>query len=87
MKKIREFFATIHEQITITKLDGVLIVAVSALAGIVLGMLCSPKKNMIIGSQNGNNSGNHELWDDELFEDEDWIEGKEASDKDCLSFK
>ncbi|MBP3487792.1 MAG: hypothetical protein J6K53_05290 [Roseburia sp.] len=44
MKRIREFFSDLSETITVTKLDGVLIVAVSVLAGMFLGMLCSPRK-------------------------------------------
>lgn len=44
MKRIREFFSDLSETVTVTKLDGVLIVAVSALAGMFLGMLCSPRK-------------------------------------------
>lgn len=44
MKRIREFFGDLSETMTVTKLDGVLIVAVSALAGMFLGMLCSPRK-------------------------------------------
>lgn len=44
MKRIREFFCDLSETITVTKLDGVLIVAVSVLAGMFLGMLCSPRK-------------------------------------------
>ena len=36
-----------------------LIAAVCLLGGIVLGMLCSPKKSLVIGSNNGNNSGNY----------------------------
>lgn len=44
MKRMREFFSDLSGTIAVTKLDGVLIVAVSALAGMILGMLCSPRK-------------------------------------------
>ena len=43
MKKIREFFANLPEEITVTTLDGALIVAISVLAGALIGVLMSPR--------------------------------------------
>lgn len=61
------------ENITVTKLDGVLIVAVSALAGIILGMLCSPRKNAKYGCGNGTTTI-HNWKDEDCFLEEDWQE-------------
>lgn len=55
MKRIKEFFADLSETITVTRLDGVLIVAISVLTGLFLGMLCSPRKTMKFRWYNGNN--------------------------------
>ena len=45
MKKIKEFFADMTETVSVTKLDGTLIVAIAALSGVIIGMLISPRKN------------------------------------------
>ena len=70
MKKCREFFATLSDTVTITKLDGVLMLAISALAGVIVGMLCSPRKNTIWN--NGNTVTKNWNGDDmeDMFEDE-----------------
>lgn len=44
MKKIKEFFADMTETVSVTKLDGTLIVAIAALSGVIIGMLISPRK-------------------------------------------
>lgn len=41
-----------------SKREFLLTIAVCILGGIVFGMLVSPRKNMVVGSNNGNNSGN-----------------------------
>lgn len=53
------FNASLTEEKIMTKKEWLLTVAVFALAGIVLGMFFSPRKNMTIGSHNGNNCGNN----------------------------
>lgn len=69
MCKIKEFVKGLSETTTITKKELLLTTTVCALGGIVLGMLCSPKKRTMIGSCNGNyNKGAcdfEELWDEE----------------------
>ena len=45
MKKLKEFFADMTESVSVTKLDGTLIVAIAALSGVIIGMLISPRKN------------------------------------------
>lgn len=53
MKKIKELWALVPENVTVTRLDGVLIIAVSVLLGMVVGMICSPRKNAKYGCGNG----------------------------------
>ncbi len=55
MKGLKGFLATLSEDVTVTRLDGLLLLAVCALSGILLGMLCSPHayKRVTIGSNNG----------------------------------
>jgi len=48
---------TMEETTTMSKREFWLVAAVCVLGGIVLGMLCSPRKSVVIGSNNGNNSG------------------------------
>lgn len=76
MKKVKEFFATITETVNVTKLDALLIVTISTLVGMLIGMLCLPKKHQVIGCNNGNY-----LLEDESVAEEDWEE------KDCIRFK
>lgn len=71
MGRIREFFGDLSETVTVTKLDGVLIVAISVLAGMVVGMLCSPRKNAKYGCGNGTTTIHN-------WSDEDWFEDEEA---------
>ena len=71
MKKLRAFTATLFDEVNVTKLDFVLSVTIGTLAGIIVGMLVSPRKNTSIhcGNDNGNNYfGTDE--DIEFFEDE-----------------
>ena len=60
MKEKWELFKeSLLEEKIMTKKEWLLTLAVFALAGIVVGMFLSPRKNMTIGSHNGNNSGNN----------------------------
>ena len=65
MKKIKEFFADMTETVSVTKLDGTLIVAIAALSGVIIGMLITK-----YGCGNGttyitNNGEDDWDWDDE----------------------
>ena len=60
MKERWELFKmSLTEDKIMTKKEWLLTVAVFVLAGIVLGMLFSPRKNVTIGSNNGNNNGSN----------------------------
>ena len=73
MKKLKEFWNTLPNPITISRLDGVLIITISALAGIIVGMICSPRKNAKYGCGNGTTTINN--WDsgdeDDFWEETD----------------
>lgn len=56
---MKEKFDEIMEQMEdgeLSLMELVLLVAVAFLSGLVLGMIFSPKKHVVIGSNNGNNS-------------------------------
>ncbi len=57
-EKWQELQAVLEEMATIKKREYVLTLAVCILSGLVIGMLVSPRKKIMIGSHNGNNSGN-----------------------------
>ena len=57
-EKWREFQALLEEITTMKKREFFLTLAVCALSGLVVGMLISPNRSLMIGSHNGNNSGN-----------------------------
>lgn len=50
---------TMEDTISMSKKEFWLITAVCVLGGILFGILISPKKSLVIGSNNGNNSGNY----------------------------
>ena len=74
--KIKTAWTELNHNIVFNKRELVLGVTACTLAGILLGMLLSPKKNVTIGSNNGNNNtGNsaalpQESPDDECRDDE-----------------
>ena len=60
MKEKWELFKiSLTEEKTISKKEWLLMLVVCVLGGIVLGMLFSPRKNVTIGSHNGNNNGSN----------------------------
>ena len=72
MKKIKEFWATLPENITVTRLDGILIAAICTLAGVIVGMLCSPRKELTVGCGNGcTTNHNWETDEEEAIWDDD----------------
>ncbi|MGN0999549.1 MAG: hypothetical protein ACI4PO_08355 [Faecousia sp.] len=57
--KIRKYWDSLDKNVTVSKRELLLGVTCCTLAGILTGMLLSPKKSVTIGSNNGsNNSGN-----------------------------
>lgn len=52
------FKESLSDVTAMTKREFLLSLAVCVLGGIVFGVFLSPKKTMVIGSHNGNNSGN-----------------------------
>ncbi len=70
MEKIREFWSTMDEECTVTKLDGLLAVLVAALFGCVTGMLLSSRSAKTYGCGNGCHHY-HASLDGESEEDED----------------
>ncbi len=56
MKKIKKYLKTLGEPVTMTRKEKLMTVALAALAGMVLGMLLSPRKTTSIccGNDNGN---------------------------------
>lgn len=58
MKRLIRFLGDIPEEFIVRKREFLLTIAVSALAGMVIGMLCSPRKSQQFGCNNGNHSGN-----------------------------
>lgn len=60
---MKEKWNTFKESLTdvtaMSRREFLLTVAVCILGGIVFGIFFSPKKSMMIGSNNGNNSGNY----------------------------
>lgn len=56
MKQIKRLMQTLPEDVTLTRIDFVLAVAIGALAGTIVGMLISPRKYMHIGCDNNNHT-------------------------------
>ena len=57
MNRIKEFWNNLNEDITVNRRELVLGVAACALAGIVIGMLMAPPKDITIGSGNNITAG------------------------------
>ena len=55
IRKMKAFWTSLDETTVVSKRELFLEIAVAALAGLVLGMILTPKKTLTIGS---NNSGN-----------------------------
>lgn len=59
IRKMKSFWASLEETTVITKRELFLEVVVCALAGIVLGMILTPKKTVTIDSNNSGNGCNN----------------------------
>ena len=55
MKRLRELFNKIPEEVKLSKAEFLLTVAVGTLLGLVVGMLISPRKNQRFNWESGNN--------------------------------
>lgn len=78
-EKWNELQTILEEMKTMKKREYLLMLAVCTLAGLVAGMLISPRKRVMIGSNNGNNSGNDNV--NGLADDCGCIDG--CCDDDC----
>lgn len=67
MKKLKELWNSVPDPVSVTRLDGMLIILVSLLTGVIVGMLCSPRKNAKYGCGNGNTTIHN--WADEKDEE------------------
>ena len=85
MKILKQIFSNLDEEKVVSKRKMLLTVTTCTLAGILLGILVSPKKRMMIGSHNGCYNGNYPVDDmeDGAYTDDFWDE----DDEDCLSFR
>lgn len=57
------------DEMEFSTLEFILLIAVAFLSGTLLGMIFSPKRQIQIGSNNGNDSGNN--WAEYDFDDDD----------------
>ena len=57
-KKLEKIWSSLDRTILVNKRELVLGVAACTLAGVLAGILLSPRKTVTIGSHNGNNNGN-----------------------------
>ena len=57
-KKLEKFWNSLDRAIVVNKRELVLGIAACTLAGVVAGILLSPRKTVTIASNNGNNNGN-----------------------------
>ncbi len=65
MNKMREFASDLTETTTMTKKEYFLTITTCLLGGLVIGMLCSPRKYTKIGCENGSNNSNNRVSNDE----------------------
>lgn len=65
MKKLELFKESLKEDVIVNKKEYILTIAVCILGGILAGIIFSPKKNMIMGSYNGNGCPVSDIDEDE----------------------
>ena len=76
-EKVKVFWKSLDRRIIVSQRELVLGLTVCALAGIVVGAVFTPKKNVSIGSNNGNNSGNGTTVSADTGTDEEETEDEE----------
>ena len=59
IKKLKEFWSNSNVEITVNKREMLLEITVCSLAGILIGILFSPKKTSMFGCHNGSNNSNN----------------------------
>lgn len=59
IQEMKEFWRGLNRPILVNQRELVLGIAACTLAGMLAGILLSPKKDVTIGSHNGNNNGNN----------------------------
>lgn len=77
MKQMNEFMTELTETTTMTKKEYFLTITTCLLGGLVIGMLCSPRKYTKIGCENGSNNRNNKVSNDQK-------KGQKKSQKDSL---
>ena len=84
MKILKEMFSNLDEEKVVSKREMLLTVTTCTLAGILLGIIFSPKRKTMIGSHNGCYNSNYPAddVDNEAYMDDFW----EDEDEDCLRF-
>ena len=70
-EKIKACWKSLDRRIIVNQRELVLGLAICTLAGIVTGIMLSPKKNVTIGSNNSGNSGNGTVLPSDAGEAED----------------
>ena len=71
MCKLKKFVETLTEETTMSKKEYVLTMTTCLLGGLVIGMLCSPRKYTKIGCENGRNNSNNRVSNDEAKRQKD----------------
>lgn len=71
MCKLKKFVETLTEETTMNKKEYVLTMTTCLLGGLVIGMLCSPRKYTKIGCENGSNNSNNRVSNDEANRQKD----------------
>ena len=70
MNRIKDFWNSLNENITVNRRELVLGIAACTLAGVVIGMLMAPPKDITIGSGNNITAGIPEDEEEEAAEEQ-----------------
>ena len=71
MNRIKEYWNALNENITVNRRELVLGIAACTLAGVVIGMLMAPPKDITIGSGNNITAGIPEDEEEDAAEEQD----------------
>lgn len=81
MNKIKEFVSDLPETTTMTTKEYFLTITTCLLGGLVIGMLCSPRKYTKIGCGNGSNNRNNRVSNDQKKSKKDCGKNKKNKKK------